>query len=163
MYISGLHDYEHDEDPKAMEFIALGRKKEIKDEIESLIEDEFDRLEDFASNHISQLAADRAENYLVKVLAGDDDAAMALLGSKNNGDRYKNMGGRDGEPWAHLIRGTLFETRGIEMRRKIVEAHSDLIASERIKDLESIVDGLTQQLKKAQVDLDACRDRVRYL
>lgn len=160
MYISDLHDFGADTPDVAKEFIEQKRKEQIKKEIEQLVDDEFDRMEEYCGEFISQAAADRARRFLEKVLRGDKDAAMELLGSSNNGDRYRVTGCDSGKPWAHLIHGSLFETDGIRLRREIVAANTDLIASERIADLESIVDGLSQQVRQLTADLEACRDRL---
>ena len=75
---------------------------------------------------------------------------MALLGSADNLDRYRSLGYDAGKPWSSVHFGNIFETSGIVMRRKLVEAHADLIESERIKDLESIVEGLRLQILRLE-------------
>jgi hypothetical protein len=159
MHISDAHDYGHDPEAEkvAHDFIAEGRRKQIKGVLEQLVDDEFERLEQYADEFISQKAAYRAEKFLERVLKGDNDAAMALLGDKHGNSRYTYA---DGKPWAQLIHGRLFEAGGVELRRKIVEAHTDLIRNERIADLESVVDGLTQQVKKLASELEQCRMRL---
>jgi hypothetical protein len=42
----------------------------------------------------------------------------------------------------------------MEIRRRIVEAHTDLLKSEWILDLESIVEGLRKQIREMQARLD---------
>ena len=160
MYISDVHDYSEQPLPEvAQEFLSQGAKKQLKSVIEGIVEEEFDRLREYASEFLSQTAASRAEAFLERVLNGDDDAAMALLGNKLGGDRCKKFGSDEGQPWVHLIHGKLFETGGIALRRKIVEAHPELLRNERIADLESVVDGLTQQVRKLEADLAECRER----
>lgn len=154
MHISDVHEYktaEHDKHSAVTKkFISQGRRKIIQNAIENLVSDEFDRLEDYANEHISDVAAERAERFLERVLNGDNDAAMELLGNHHGSDRYRTGGCDDGKPWANLIHGNLFETSGITLRRKIVEANSDLLKSERIADLESIVEGLSDQVRKLE-------------
>ncbi len=157
MHISDVHDYSPEPSKAAEEFIAEGRKKQIKGVIEELVNDEFDRLEEYANEFISQTAAARAEKFLERVLKGDEDAAMALLGDKHGGDRYRTLGYNAGKPWASLIHGRVFETDGIDLRKRVVEAHPELLKSERIKDLESVVDGLTQQIRQIELDLERSR------
>ena len=158
MHISDLDDYSPEPTKVVEEFIAKNRKEQIKGAIEELVDDEFLRLEEYADEYISQTAADRAQKFLERVLIGDDDAAMALVGDKNGGSRYKMHGTDDGKPWAQLIHGRLFETGGILMRRQIVEAHADLIRNERIADLESVVDGLTAQVRDLTAQLHKARE-----
>ncbi len=162
-HISDVHDHGTNSERAriATEFLAQGRKTEIKKAIEGLIDDEFDALQDHADEYISQVAADRAEKFLSRVLQGDEDAAMALLGDSLGGGRYRKSGYDEGTPWAHLIHGRLFETQQITLRRQIVEAHAELLRNERIADLESVVDGLTRQVQELTTELEQCRDRLR--
>ena len=158
MHISELHDYGNDEaEAKAEEFVTEERKAAIKSELEQLIDDEFVNLKLYAGEHISETAARRAELFLEKVLEGDDKAFAALLGN-TDGDRYRRMGYDAGQPWAHLIHGSLFETGGIKLRRNIVEAFPESLRNERIKDLESIVEGLENQVRKLEADLERARE-----
>lgn len=157
MHISDVHDYNPEPAKVAEDFIAEGRRKQIKGVIEQLVDDEFERLEEYANEFISQTAAARAEKFLERVLRGDDDAAMALLGDRNGGSRYHAFSSNAGKPWAELIHGKVFETGGIALRRLIVEAHADLLRNERIADLESVVAGLTQQVQKVTAELERCR------
>ena len=162
MHISDLHDYsgeKHEE--KAQEFLSKGRKAGIKKEVEQLVNTEFDRLEEYASEYLSDIAARRAESFLERVLEGDDDAAMALLGD-NHGGRYRSCGYDSGKPWARLIHGNLFLSGGMELRRRIVEANVELLRNERIADLESIVDGLTQQVREVSAELERCREKFTF-
>ena len=150
MRISELHRVDFEADPVATKILADGRAKKIKAEIAEMIDDEFSHLEDEASDFISERSAFRAEKFLERVLRGDEDAAMALLGNASDSDRYKIYGSDEGEPWPQLIHGRLSETNGIKMRRQIVEAHPDLIRNERIKDLEAVVSGLTKQVTESE-------------
>lgn len=160
MHISDVHEYSPEPTKVLEEFIATGRKKQIKSLVEQLVEDEYERLVEYGDEYISQVAAYRAELFLERVLDGDDDAAMALIGDKSGGSRHELIGYDHGKPWAHLIHGQLFETGGIALRRAIVEAHAELLRNERIADLESVVDGLSQQVRELTDDLERCRERL---
>lgn len=153
-HISDLHNYCDDKaEAKAVEMIPDRNKDAIKTEIEELINVEFDRLEERAGDFISQTAASRAEKFLERILAGDEDAAQSLLGN-TDGSRYRQSGHEVGKPWASVHHGKLFETGGIRQRRLIVEAHADLLYTERIKDLESIVEGLRLQITELHKQRD---------
>lgn len=156
MYISDLHeDVERPEVVK--DFLHKSHKKAVTDAIEQIVESEFERLEDYADEFIADVAARRATKFLDRVLKGDKDAAMSLMGDRSGGSRIKQLGCDHGEPWAHLIHGSLFETDAIELRRKIVEAHVELLRDERIADLESIVAGLTKQVRELDKQLGNTR------
>ncbi len=156
MHISDLHDYGlNDEHSDATQpFLKKGQREAVKREVEQIIDSEFDRLQEFANDYISNVAAGRAEQFMERVLKGDKDAAMALLGDKTGGSRVRNCGCETGKPWASLIHGSLFETNGIKLRRLVAEANADLLSSERIADLDSIVEGLSQQIRGLQKQLD---------
>ena len=145
MLIPEVHDYSEGNQEVVEAFLEERSKKQLRKAISEIVDLEFDRLEEYANQSISESAAERAEAFVEKVLQGDADAASVLFVCK--ADRYRTCGCDDGKPWAELIHGSLFETNGIQLRRKIVEAHADLIRNERIADLESIVDGLTQQVR----------------
>lgn len=151
MFIKEVHDYTPAPAKVVDEWLSKNRRDQVKKVVEEIVDDQFTRLEEYANEHISQVAARRAEKFLELVLSGDKDAAMALLGDDIGGSRYRDM---TGDPWAKLIHGRLFESSGVALRRKIVEAHSDLLCHERIKDLESIVEGLTLQVKTLTADND---------
>ena len=162
-YIPDLHDFDgepHEEVAKPI--LSDARKKGIIREIEDLIQGEYDHLQENAGLHITEVAAGRAEEYLRKVLNGDEDAAKALFECRDN-SRYKGAGYDEGEPWAKLIHGRVFETNSIRLRREIVEAHKDLLESERNKDLQSIIDGLTKQINELEGQLDMAQERLRGL
>ncbi len=161
MCISDLPDYDPKPTEVAKEFLHENRRKHIKSEIEQLVDEEFDRLEEDADDFISQTAAERAKRFLQRVLNGDGDAAMALLGDKLGGQRYRLVGCDKGNPWARIIHGRLFETVGIAMRKAIVESNPELLQNERILDLESIIDGLSAQIRELKLDLDRLQKRLR--
>jgi hypothetical protein len=160
MHIPQLNGYDTEPHQAAVKsFIQKNRKEFILREIQELVNDELCSLEDNAAYHLACVASNRAEEFYERLLSGDAEAAIQLFGGDK--DRYKQLGCDAGEPWAHLIHGRLFQTRAMEMRQKIVEAHADLIRNERIKDLESIVDGLQRQIISTQAELERTRERLR--
>ena len=150
MYIPDVHDHSGQEDHSAVvqPFLNQNQRVVLVHAIEQIVRDEFDRLEEYANGYIGDIAAHRAERFLERVLKGDDKAAMALLGAGDG--RVREVGYDAGEPWASLIHGRLFETDVVKLRRELVEAHPDLITSERIADLEATVEGLSQQIRKLE-------------
>ena len=60
------------------------------------------------------------------------------------------MGYDEGVPWASVIHGSIFESSAVALRRKLVEAHSETLKDERMKDLESIIEGLRLQIVKLE-------------
>lgn len=148
MHIPDLYDTDCRDDFKevASRTINEHHKKGLVHALNDIIEEEYQRLEENAEEHLSDVARGRAERFLRKVLEGDQNAAMQLLGSPDDTDRYQTWGNKEGEPWSCMIHGNLHVTDGIKLREAIVNAFPDLLRSERVKDLESIVDGLTRQI-----------------
>jgi len=159
-YIPDLHDYSNEPTEVVKDFLSEGRRKAIANEIQAMVDEEFDLLEERADEFISETAARRAEKFLERVLNGDEKAAMSLLGDDTGSSRYRMYCHDAGKAWASMIHGKLNETGEIKMRREIVEAHRDLITSERIKDLESVVKGLEDQIRKQDIEINRLRDRL---
>ncbi len=153
-YIPDLHgSVERPEQVK--EFLSSVSKNQVKKVVQQIVDDEFDRLEEHADYFIADTAAERAKRFLERVLSGDEEAARALFCTAHNWDRVKSCGSDKGESWAfQLVDGNLFLTDTMEIRRRIVEAHTDLLKSEWILDLESIVEGLRKQIREMQARLD---------
>ena len=160
-HIPELHDYSDEScEQPAKEFIlSKDAKKGIADAISQIINEHYIEFEEYASEFLSRTAADRAHTFLNKVLKGDNDAAMALLGDTTDSSRYRSYGHDDGQPWPkiHYHYSDIFLTDGIKLRQALVKSYPDLLKSERIKDLESVVEGLTLQLKETMKQLEEAR------
>ena len=160
-YIKDFHDFPTEDPPVVTEYLDKRTKETVRKAIDEIVEDEFCRLGEYAADYVSGLATERCKRFIEKLLAGDDDAALELFGSRDNGDRYRPEGMNDkGKPWSRLTNGTLFETGGIATRRKLVEAFPELLRDERVKDLESVVDGLSRQVIELQQQLDSAYRRM---
>ena len=134
-------------------------RERLRAAIGEIVDAEFDRFEDYADEQIAALAVDRAEDFIKRVLNGDDNAGRSLFCARSESDRYHTIGYDSGKPWASVIHGTLYETEGIQLRRQLVEAHADLLRNERIADLEAIVEGLRQQINQLEADNRRLLDR----
>jgi hypothetical protein len=159
-----LHDYSSDENAPhevlAKDLVPTRHREAIKSEIAELVNLEFDRLEENAAYYLTQTAADRAERYIDEILKGNPEAAARLFGDDSHSSRYKQGGHDSGEAWAKVYHGRLFEPEAMKIRREIVEANADLLSNERIKDLESVVEGLRLQINGLEQQLE--QTRVRY-
>lgn len=147
--------------PVVEQVLTDARKAAIKNELMALVDDELYALSEAAEDHIASVATDRANRFLTKVLEGDPEAGKALIGAGDQ-SRYRVIGHDEGKPWACLIHGNLFTVRPVEIRQKIVEQHGDLLRTERIRDLESVVDGLTRQLQNAEREIDRLRSELNF-
>lgn len=161
-YIPELHESIENIPESAKEYFSDELKQRMKKFLSDALDDEFQKADDYCNEFLTHLAATRAEDFLKRVLNGDEDAAKRLFESEHDGGRTKFIGIDADEPWAHIINGSLFETGSIALRRKLCEAHPELLQNERIKDLESIVDGLTRQIIKLKAENDKLFERLRH-
>lgn len=157
MNSSALHEYD---DPKAVEpakkFLDKRTKQKVIDELHEIIEEQFRQLEEESEEYISGAATERAVKFIDRVLKGDEKAAESIFSTGESGRRKVFDPGK-GEPWCSLIHGKLHETEAVKLRRELVEAHPDLLRNERIADLESIVESLTEQANKSEAELKRIR------
>lgn len=105
--------------------------------------------------------------YHVKEMAGRAVQAM-LDGNADEMERWLNCDsrhtGRGDDPTRDqhpVIHGKLFEPGAIRLRRRLVEAHRDLITDQRVLDLEDQVRSLVAQVNKANVEKERILERAR--
>ena len=160
MYIKDLHnrDIPHLEEATNT-FFSERLKKEIQDKMDDILHEQFEDWKETAASNLNDEIARRAESFVERLLKGDKSAANHLWFGDSS--RYESIGYNKGKPWAHLIHGSLFLTNEVDLRRRIVEAHKDFFESERIKDLESIVDGLTRQVRELEQECERLYERLR--
>ena len=143
-------------DTKLEEF-AKGKRDAFKSRLDNWFSDVFDThynaLEDNLPIVISAVATARAKEFFKRILAGNTDAGEALFDSGEQ-SRKHCCGLNPDDPWSRIIRGDMHETEAIKLRKRMVEAHADLLRTEAIKDLESQVEAVTKQLSKANRRLE---------
>lgn len=123
---------------------AIGRlKKKLADAVIDIGDELEYNLKDSLANQLAGHAQEMAEAAVNSILLGDDDLMRRFLKCTVGG-----YTGRDGEH--HVIRGELYEQGGIELRKLIVDAHAELLKTERILDLESQVRSLAEQVATLQ-------------
>lgn len=160
MHISDLHD----QDTESLEettdaFFSERLEKELHDKMYDILHEQFEDMKENAASNLNSEVARRVESFVERLLKGDESAAGHLFFGDSS--RYVSTGHDKGRPWAKLIHNSLFLTSEMELRRQIVELHKDLFESERIKDLESIVDGLTIQLKEKEKEIQRLYEQNR--
>ena len=107
-----------------------GFKKQLKTLYDPVFDDFLYWLMDDARSNYHSYIQQYAHKYLEAVVRGDEKAARYLFGEDNYTGRDKDH---------RVIHGELFEYGPIVLRRKIVEAHTDLLKNGRILDLEDQV------------------------
>lgn len=134
---------------------------------ESIEDDIMWRLKEDLAPNLSAFVVEMAEKTVHALLEGSDDQMRRYLGCDRNSYTGRMIDspvyGRAREPyeWHSVIHGKLFEYGSMVLRKAIVEAHRDLIADQRILDLEDQVKSLVAQVNKATAEMDELRERYR--
>lgn len=127
------------------------------------------RLKEDLAGNLSCYVADMAEKVVKAILEGNEDQMRRYLGCEHghwNGrsDGAHGYGRKQTDAEQHpVIHGKLFEQGAIRLRKDIVAAHSEMIVSERILDLEDQVKSLVAQVNKAIFEREKMWERVREL
>ena len=134
---------------------AVNAIKKAADEIVQRIQDDIEwRIKDELAADLSFYVADMASRAVTALLDGNWQMMRRYLKCEQGGWNGRSDGAsiapKDIERQHPVIHGKLFEGECIELRRKIAEAHRDLLASERILDLEDQVKSLVAQVTKLE-------------
>lgn len=132
-----------------------GLTQEIVDEIEWSLKS------DLAEN-LSHYVKEMAERAVTALLEGNEAEMIRWLGCDTRGFNGRSDGynsNRSIEDQHSVIHGKLFETGSVLLRKKIAQAHRDIITAERIKDLEDQVASLVAQNNKLGRERDEWRER----
>lgn len=133
------------------------------DEIEGDIEC---RLKDGLAPMLSGYVETMVVRTLESILKGNEHEIRRHLSCEQRGytgrstDTYAD---RDIARQHPIIHAQLHENSCVALRRALVDAHRDLITSERILDLEDEVKSLVAQVNKANAEREAMWERVRAL
>lgn len=134
--------------------------------VESSIKDELAPM-------IAGWAEEMAQRAVEQILEGNEDQLRRYLSCerRNPDGGYVGWTGRsDSEYWGRqraqdewhsVIHGRLFEQGAVALRKKIVEAHRNLLVNERIIDLEDQVKSLVAQINKINAEKEALYERMR--
>lgn len=129
-------------------------RKKISDAMAGLQSDFEYHLKSDVAYNLARYVEQMAEDAIKAMLQGDGETMRrhlhCLEGRYNGRDRNHPV-----------IRGRLFETGAIELRKLVVDAHAELLKNERILDLEDQVRSLVEQVRKLEADKERlCRERV---
>lgn len=101
------------------------------------------------------------ENEMRRYLSCEKRADGSWLGYTGRSTGY--TGNRDIAGQHPIIHGKLHENLAVDIRRKLFEAHRDMIVAERVLDLEDQVKSLVEQVNKANAEKSAMWERCRPL
>jgi hypothetical protein len=142
-------------------------KKAVAGILDDIEGDVMYRLQDDLAPNLTAHVANMAQRAVEQLLEGNEDQMRRYLGcesghwnGRSDGDNGWGRKREDYE-WHSVIHGKLFEQGAVALRKKIVEAHRDLITSERIKDLEDQVKSLVTQVNKANAENEKMSERLR--
>jgi hypothetical protein len=125
-------------------------KKQVQD-ICQYIEDELEyEIKNNLASTLSGWVQDMARRSVEAILAGDEELFRRYMQCQE--------GHHNGRTFTDVIHGKLFEARAVELRRRIVEAHADLLRTERIKDLEAQLSSVLKQYNQLKNDFETFRN-----
>jgi hypothetical protein len=161
----------------ASELSSDDTRKLIDKRVDDVCADLSSRLEcaikDDMAVHLAWWVDEMAKRAVEAILTGNEEELRRYLSCEKRAEdgSYKCWTGRsDGTYWGRkqeayewhpVIHGNLFEQGAVALRKKIVDAHRDLLASERIIDLEDQVKSLVAQVNKANAEKEALYERLR--
>lgn len=146
-----LGKYDYDYRDKLREMFEAGldedTAKRVKKAVSNLTDEIADGIEwwikDDLAGNLADYVEDQANRAIEAMLAGNVEMVRRYLGC--------STGGYTGRDHKHdVIHGRLFETGGIEARKRLVDAFADLIKDERILDLESQVAALVERVNERE-------------
>lgn len=155
------------------EDVIKAATKKLNDVLAGLEDDFYYNLQDQSAHRLSHWVADMAGKAVEQILEGNEDQMRRYLSCNKRGEDGEYIGwtGRsDSETWgckreAHewhpVIHGKLFEQGAVALRKKIVDAHRDVLVTERIRDLEDQVRSLVAQNNKLEGEKEQMADRLR--
>lgn len=117
---------------------------------------------------LTHFVEEMAEQTVRAILAGNQSEMERYLGcergswtGRSDSPQFGRV--REQHEWHSVIHGRLFEQGAVRLRHEIVDAHKNLIADQRIDDLEDQVASLVAQVNKANADKEAMWDRVKHI
>lgn len=150
-----------------------GIKKAVDNIICGIEDDVMYRLKDDLAPNLTAWVVDMAKKSVEMLLEGNEDQMRRYLSCEKRDESGEYIAwtgrsdgkywGRQREPheWHPIIHGTMFEQGAVALRAKIVNAHAELLKTERVLDLEDQVKSLVAQVNKAKVEKDAMYQRLR--
>lgn len=151
---------------------ALGRVPDLEDprfaSVKKLLRsaaDDFEetllwRLREDMPAHLARVVQSCAERAIEAVLSGDEKEFRRWISAEPGG--WSGRGPYpSGQTVHNVIHGTLFETGALALRRKICEAHAEILKNERVLDLESQVASLVETINKQTAEIERLRSELR--
>ena len=139
--------------------IVKSATKKLRDMADDVVNSLQYEIQDNMAEHLSYHVREMAGRAVAALLAGNEGEMIRWLSCDKRGYTGRsdglNVNKRSIFAQHPVIHGALFEQGCVALRKSIVEAHRDLIANERILDLEDQVKSLVEQVNKATREKDA--------
>ncbi len=133
-------------------------RKDARDIAEYLEDQIVSSIKDNLSVMLSDFVHQKANSAVKAMLEGNDEMMCHYLSCKEGfytgRSDYKGWGEQEIQRQHPVIHGNLFESTAIRLRRKIVDAHAELLKTQRILDLEDQVKSLVVQVNSLHAALD---------
>ena len=129
-------------------------KKQLKNILYDLESDIEYTLKDGMAELLADWTQRMADEAINKMLEGEDETMRRYLRCQENG--YTGRGREH-----PVIHGKLSELGAIALRKQIVDAHADLLKTQRILDLEDQVRSLVEQVNKEAKRADDFWEQLR--
>jgi len=141
-------------------------KKQVNDLIYEIESDIDWRVKSELAPNLSAFVVDMAEKAVRAILDGNQAEMERYLGCERGhwtgrSDSPEYGAKRKPHEWHTVIHGRLFDCGAMAVRRALVEAHRDLIADQRILDLEDQVRSLVAQVNKCEAEKEPLVERLR--
>lgn len=142
-------------------------KKKLQDIFYEIETDIDYRLKDDLAPNLVAFVVDMAERSVKAILDGNEDEFRRYIGCERHAytgrsESFFAHNKKDEAGWHPIIHGTLFEQGHMALRRKLVDAHRDLITSQRILDLEDQLTSVVAQHNKMKAEVERLREERRY-
>ncbi len=135
-------------------------RKMLKDAATEFEESLLWRLREDMPGHLAGVAREAAAKAIEAVLEGDEKELRRWLSCDSGaytgraGEGYYSRSQGEAHP---IIHGKLFEQGAVLLRKQIVDAHADLLKTERILDLEDQLRSVVIQHNKVKDELERAR------
>lgn len=127
-------------------------KKAVSDITDTIAEGIELWIKDDLAANLAGYVEDQSNRAIEAMLAGNVEMFRRYLSS--------STGGYTGRDHKHdVIHGRLFETGGIEHRKRLVDAFADVLKNERILDLESQAAALVLRINERDAHIARLQDR----
>ena len=141
-------------------------KKKARELADSIVDDIEWSLKDNLASNLSYHVREMAGRAVEALLEGNESEMIRWLSCDQRGYTGRSDGYNVNRSIAEqhpVIHGKLFEQGCVSLRKKIAQAHAELISSQRILDLEDQVKSLVAQNNKLAREKEEMWQRVRDL